>query len=121
MPDSIKMEDESILTLTKRMLGIEKDYDAFDLEILTHINYVFSQLHQIGLGPNDGFEITGDDEKWADYLLGDKRLNTAKSYMYARVRLIFDPPTSGAGMSALQDMCKEMEWRLNVQSEEVKP
>ena len=106
--------DDSILNSVKKILGIASDYDAFDTDIIIHINSVFSTLTQLGLGPNEGFMIEDDSAVWEDFLLGDKRLNAIKTYVYLRVRVLFDPPTTGFVLAALQEQIKELEWRMNV-------
>ena len=106
--------DDSILNSVKKILGIASDYDAFDTDIIIHINSVFSTLTQLGLGPNEGFMIEDASAVWEDFLLGDKRLNAIKTYVYLRVRVLFDPPTTGFVLAALQEQIKELEWRMNV-------
>lgn len=109
----------SILTDTKKMLGIAALDTSFDADIIMHINTVFMVLTQLGVGPDDGFEISDDTTKWTDYVTG-KMLNPVKSYMYAKVRMIFDPPTSGAVTEALNHTIAELEFRLNVEVENMK-
>lgn len=106
--------DDSILNSVKKILGIAPDYDAFDTDVIIHINSVFSTLNQLGLGPNEGFMIEDDSAVWEDFLLGDMRLNAIKTYVYLRVRVLFDPPTTGFTLTALQEQIKELEWRMNV-------
>lgn len=108
----------SILNDTKKTLGIDSTYTAFDTDIIMHINSVFSTLNSIGLGPAEGFEITDDTADWADFLAGDARLNSVKTYLYLRVRLYFDPPATSFVIAALEKQIQEIEWRLNVQREE---
>jgi hypothetical protein len=108
---------DSILTSTKKILGIEEAYEAFDLDILTHINSVFSTLTQLGVGPAEGFMIEDKTATWDTFLGSDPRLNSVKSYVYLRVRLLFDPPQSSYAISALEKQAEEMAWRLNVQME----
>lgn len=105
---------ESILTSIKKMLGIEKDYDNFDEDIIIHINSVFPALTQIGVGPSEGFSIEDDLATWVDFMGDDPRLNMAKSYMYLRVKLLFDPPSSSTHIDAMERTIDEFEWRLNV-------
>jgi len=105
---------ESILTSTKKNLGIEESYTAFDPDIILHINSVFSTLNQLGIGPIDGFAIDDATAVWSDFLEGDLRLNSVKTYIYLRVRMLFDPPTTGYFVSAVQKQIEELEWRLNV-------
>jgi hypothetical protein len=109
---------DSILTSTKKILGVDETYTVFDQDIMIHINSVFSTLSQLGVGPDYGFEITGATETWGDFLNGDKNLNAVRTYVYLRVRLLFDPPTTGYLVEALKEQIKELEWRLNVQREE---
>ena len=106
--------DKSILNTIKRMLGLEPDYTPFDTEILIHINSVFMVLQQLGVGPKDGFSITGPDEVWSDYISDTKNLEALKSYIYLRVKTVFDPPQSGTAMEAMKQQIDEYTWRLNV-------
>lgn len=106
--------DKSILNTIKRMLGLEPDYTPFDTEILIHINSVFMVLQQLGVGPKDGFSITGPDEVWSDYIGDTKNLEALKSYIYLRVKTVFDPPQSGTAMEAMKQQIDEYTWRLNV-------
>lgn len=108
---------DSILNTTKKILGIEADYTAFDPDILMHINSVFSTLNQMGIGPDDGFAIDDAEATWFDFTGGDKRLNSVKTYVYLRVRLLFDPPTTSYLIGALKEQVQELEWRLNVNRE----
>ena len=106
---------ESILTSIKKLLGPEEDYTHFDPDIIMHINMAIMSLTQLGVGPSAGFVITGVSELWSD-LLGDRKdIESAKAYVYLKVRLIFDPPTSGFLIDAIERQLRELEWRLNVQ------
>lgn len=108
---------ESILTSIKKLLGIDEDYKQFDTDIIIHINTVFMVLTQIGVGPSEGFSISDEYSTWEDFI-GDKTfLNSVKSYMYLRVKLLFDPPLSSAAMDSLKKLADEFEWRLQVAAE----
>lgn len=110
--------NESILTTIKKMLGIAEDYDAFDTDIIVNINTVFMTLTQIGVGPDKGFSIKGKDEKWSDFISeDDDNLEGVKTYIYIKVKLVFDPPTTSFVLDALKNMATELEWRLNIESE----
>lgn len=109
----------SILDSTKKILGLEADYTAFDLDILTHINSVFADLQQLGIGPIEGFAIEDAAAEWDDFLEGNLLMNSVKTYMYLRVRLLFDPPTTSFHISSLKEQQQALEWRLNVQREGV--
>jgi hypothetical protein len=110
---------ESILTGTKKNLGIDTAYTAFDPDIIMHINSVFSILNGIGLGPAEGFMIDDDTAEWAEFMGTDNRLNSVKTYVYLRVRMLFDPPTTSYMITALEAQYKEIEWRLSIQRESV--
>lgn len=108
---------DSILVTIKKMLGIDADYDAFDTDIIVHINTAIMILRQLGIGIKAGFVITGESEEWAD-LLGDSELyESVKTYIYLRVKSVFDPSTSSAASEASKEMIKELEWRLNSESD----
>lgn len=109
---------ESILTSTKKILGVGASDTSFDLDIMTHINTTFAILNDLGVGPPEGFVITGVSEEWSDYL-GDADLywQAARTYVYMKVRLAFDPPTTGFHVDALKAQIQELEWRLNTHRE----
>lgn len=104
---------ESILDSVKKQLGIAPDYEHFDPDIIIHINTVFSILHQLGAGPEDGFSISDASAVWADFLPDSPKLNFVKSYVYLKVRLLFDPPTNSSVTEATNRMIDELEWRIN--------
>lgn len=109
---------ESILTSVKKMLGITEDYTHFDADIIMHINSVFSTLTQLGVGPSEGFAIEGADAEWSDFIGDATNLESIKSYIYMKVRLIFDSTSlTAAVISAYTETIKEFEWRLNVAAE----
>jgi hypothetical protein len=105
--------EESILTSTKKLIGMAGDYTAFDLDIITHINAAFSTLNQLGLGPTGGFSIEDDKAEWAETDIPDDQLGLVKTYIVAKVRLGFDPPANSFGIDALKAQIAEYEWRLN--------
>lgn len=107
----------SILTSTKKILGVDESYTAFDVDIITHINSVFNTLNDLGIGPAEGFMIEDATANWSDFLGTDVNLNSVKTYMYLRVRMLFDPPTTSYLINALNEQKKELEWRLNSRRE----
>ena len=108
------MNSDSILTSVKKMLGIAPEYTHFDADIIMHINSVFSILTQLGVGSPNGFVITGVENKWSDFITDDSRIEMIKSYVYQKVRLIFDPPTNSAVIEAINRSISEFEFRINV-------
>ena len=106
----------SILTSIKKLLGgMEADYTHFDSEIIMYINSAFMSLTQLGVGPADGFQITDATTNWDDFVANRLDLGGIKTYIYLKVKLMFDPPQAGVVIAAIQDQIKELEWRLNVQ------
>lgn len=109
--------DESILDTIKEMLGVEPSYSAFDTEIIADINTIFMFLNQIGIGPESTFRITGDDEEWSDFLGENANLEPVKTYIYLRVKTMFDPPASSTVLESIKQMISECEWRLYIHSD----
>lgn len=108
---------DSILTSVKKALGIEESYEHFDPDIILHTNSVMMSLNQFGVGPKIGFMITGKDEKWVDLLGERKDLEAVKTYIYLKVKLIFDPPTVAAVLESMNRQITECEWRITAQVE----
>lgn len=106
--------DESILNSIKKLLGPGEEYNHFDQDIIMHINSVFVILYQLGVGLKS-FMIEDDSATWSDYLDDWTNLNLIKTYMYLKVRLMFDPPSSSSVMEAIKENIRELEWRINVE------
>ena len=109
--------ETSILTSIKKNLNIEEDDTDFDQDILMHINSVFTTLADVGVGDAAGFMIEDADAEWDDFLAADPRLNSVKTYIYLRVRLLLDPPQTSYLVDALKEQANEILWRLNVLKE----
>lgn len=105
---------DSILDTTKKAIGIGADYDVFDPDIIMHINGVFSTLNQLGIGPVEGFAISGAEEKWDAFLGDDPRFNNVRTYVFLKVRYVFDPPNNSFTLNAMKEQIQEHEWRLSV-------
>lgn len=109
--------DESILTSVKKMLGPEEDYEHFDPDLIVHINSVLATLNQLGVGPDDGFSIRDKVAKWSDFIGDDQLMNLVPTYVYLKVRQLFDPPAAAATQEALEREVNRYEWRINVAAE----
>lgn len=107
----------SILQSVKKALGLPADHEDFDEDIIMHINSVFSTLHQLGVGPAAGFMIEDANAEWDAFLGGLAPLNNVKSYVYLRVRLLFDPPQNSFTITAMEKQVSELEWRINAHRE----
>ena len=109
---------ESILTSIKKMLGIEEEYEHFDMDLIMHINSVFSTLNQLGVGPENGFRIEDDSTTWSEFISTDNmQFEFVKSFIYLKVKLLFDPPLSSAVIESMNRQISELEFRLNIAAE----
>lgn len=114
---SVSVSD-SILNSVKKVLGIEAEDTSFDVDIVMHINTVFSTLYQLGVGPETPYHIEDETQTWDEFTTS-MDLIAVKSYMYMKVRLIFDPPSTTTMYEAIDKHTKEFEWRLNVAAEDI--
>ena len=107
--------EESILTTIKNMLEIDLEDDCFDEELVTYINTCFITLKQVGTIDYD-FYITDKTTSWSD-LLKDKvsSFQSVKTYVYARVKILFDPPSSST-LSSYENLIRELEFRLGMEN-----
>lgn len=104
---------DSILLTVKKGIGIDPSYEAFDPDIIMHINSVLFILTQEGIGPKEGFNITGQVETWEDFLgESNTKLSAVQSYVTLKTRLLFDPPQSGTLNEQITKLISELEWRL---------
>lgn len=112
--------NDSIYYSVKKLAGLDRDYNAFDLDILTHLNSIFVILFQLGLGPDTPYQVTSPEETWADFIGEDDPgpLNMIREYISLKLRIRFDPPTSGILRDALLEQIKEDEFRLFIEGEE---
>jgi hypothetical protein len=113
----VSIMNESILTSIKKMLGISEEYEQFDADLIMHINSVFSILTQLGVGPTNGFMIEDKTSTWNQFIGNDAKFVLVKSYMYLKVKLMFDPPLSSSVMESYKVQISEYEWRLNIFAE----
>lgn len=113
--------EENILSSIKKLLGLNDGVTVFDTDIVIHINTVFANLTQMGVGPqndegkNIGFKISTGNEVWGDFTSNDILIENVKTYVYIKVKMVFDPPTSSALIDAYNAQAKELEWRLYTQ------
>lgn len=104
---------ESILTSVKKQLNIDEFDESYDVDVVTHINTVFVILNGMGVGPTDIFTIEDKTTNWVDFTKGDKKLEQVKTYMYLKVRMVFDPPASSSIIEVMNKAINELEWRLS--------
>ena len=109
---------ESILTSIKKMLGIAEEYTHFDADIIMHINTVFMTLTQLGVGPSEGFYIEDASAEWTEFVSDLTKLQAVKTYVFLKVKLLFDPGSVGSStLASYERTIQELEWRLNVAAE----
>lgn len=109
---------DSILTSIKKLLGIAEECADFDMDLIIHINSVLMILTQLGVGPEKGFTIKDSRDLWEDFLEDDlSKLEAVRTFVYLKVRLIFDPPSNSAVIESINRTISELEWRLNVAAE----
>lgn len=114
------MED-SILISTKKILGIAAEYTAFDPDIITHINSTFSIVNQLGVISDPGFTIEDESEAWSDLKLPQNQLNLLRTYVFLKVRVLFDPPSTSFLLDAMNKQIEEYEYRLSYLREDLIP
>lgn len=119
MNNSETSVNESILNSIKKLLNISKDDTSFDTDIIIHINSVITSLLQIGIG-KENFRVVDKDTKWTDYISNDKSIDYIKTYIYLKVKMVFDPPANGSIMQSFNETIKELEWRLHINYESTK-
>lgn len=107
---------ESILTSIKKLLEIAEECEHFDTDLIIHINTFLTRLYQVGVGTK-GFFITDKTATWEDFLQDESKYQQAKTYVYLRVRLIFDPPTAGSAIEAFNETLRELEWLLCIDAD----
>ena len=114
------MQDSILMTIRKLVCG-DPYADHFDTDLLVHINACFSILNQLGVGPENGFVVTDDTQSWSSYIADNYILNMVKTYVMLKVRVIFDPPLTSSVLEAMNKEISQLEWRLNVAVDPVKP
>lgn len=107
----------SILNTIKKLLNIDSSENSFDTDIIIQINSSFTILRQLGIGPKEGFRITGSNEQWSSFIDSDEMLDAVKTFVYLKVKLAFDPPLNSSLLESFERQIKELEWRLNVSVE----
>ena len=114
------MQDSILMTIRKLVCG-NPYADHFDTDLLVHINACFSILNQLGVGPENGFVVTDDTQSWSSYIADNRTLNMVKTYVTLKVKKIFDPPLTSSVLEAMDKEISQLEWRLNVAVDPVKP
>lgn len=108
------MLTESVLLSTKKVLNIPGTQDAFDQDILTHVNSAFSVLSQLGLLVEEGVYVDDEALTWADLELPDPWIQLIRTYVFLNTQLLFDPPTTSFLLAARKQQLDEHVWRLSM-------
>jgi len=109
--------EHSILTSTKQILGLPEEDTSFDQSVLTFINSCFTDLLDLGIGPVDGYRIVDADNTWPDFIDNTPEMDRVKTYVYLKVRLLFDPPSTSFHIAAMEKQIQEATWRLSMARE----
>ena len=94
------------------MLGISPEDTSFDVNVIMSINTALTILMDLGLTEVEDEIVIDDDMTWDDLLGGRTDIEYVKTYVYQKVKMIFDPPTSTAAIDAMQRSIGELEWRI---------
>lgn len=98
----------SILNDTKKVIGGAINGDAFDLDLIIAINANLARLTQVGVGPAGGYRIKDDVDEWEDFVGDDEvLLGLVQMFVWARVRMQFDPPASSAVAQSMEKTAEE--------------
>lgn len=108
---------DSVLLSIKKLLGVH-DAPYYDDELIMFINSALQNLMQIGVGNQTGFKITNENDTWSSIIGSRLDLESIKSYVFIKTKLLFDPPASSVLMETLLKQSTELEWRINAQIEE---
>lgn len=111
------MDKDSILISTKKKLGLDQAYEQFDMELIDYINTSLAVLTQLGVGPEDGLVIDGPNNIWDELFTDGRVIEPAKTYIYMKVKLMFDPPSSSFVLESINKQLADLEWRINVMAE----
>ena len=104
--------EESILNTIEALVGVNADYTAFDVDIITSINTALATLHELGVGPTQGMQISHDTSVWSEFVESSTLLGLCKQYISLKTRLIFDPPTNSTVIENINGSIRELEWRI---------
>lgn len=110
---NIKVDDSIFLTI-KKLRGVDVEDDAFDTDLRAAINSALSILTQIGVGPEKGFMIVGNEDTWSDLTDDEESLAMIVNYVDMRVHLMFDPPSNSFLVTEIKESIKELECRINI-------
>jgi hypothetical protein len=78
---------DSILTSVKKLLGIAEECTDFDADIIMYINMALFALVQMGVGPGEGYAISGKENEWTEFVADPVKVEAVKAYVAVKVRL----------------------------------
>ena len=107
--------NDSILSSIRKLIGPEEDYTHFDPDIAIHINSAINRLEQLGLVSAKRFRVEDGTETWGELFGSDENvIDMAKTFIYYKVKMGFDPPTSSIAAEAFNKEIDKQEWLINV-------
>lgn len=111
----------SILDSVKKVLGLDPDFTDFDLDVIMHINTFFGTLQQLGAGPVEGFVISDNTALWNDFSEHPMLQANIQSWLYLRVKQVFDPPALSFVIESQNSIADNLEWRIGIMAEQINP
>lgn len=109
--------EQSIFKSVKRFVNISQDDDSFDEDLLIHINAAFALLHELGVGPSDGFVVNDDTSTWGSFITNIPQQNRVKNFVCLKARLDFDPPSMSFLLKAKEEQITELAHRISMHRE----
>lgn len=101
-----------MLDTIKKALGLSLEDNSFDMDIIMYINAAIAILSQLGLQEADAMPVIDSSTEWPDFLGERSDLELVKTYIYFRVKIMFDPPTNTAALDAIKNTIENQEWRI---------
>lgn len=103
----------TVLEDVRKVIGGDMIDPHFDQELCMHINSVLVGLRQIGV--KTGTNIVNDETLWSELVPNIIDVESIKTWLGLKVRLIFDPPTSSYVSSAIEENLRELEFRIQLE------
>lgn len=113
--EEIKKMNDSILESIKKLIGFPESYTHFDQDLIIAINSAFFSLSQLGLSVFDSFKIVDSTDTWSNCISNIANLDAIKSFVYLKVKLLFDPPNNSSLIENIEKQIAELEWRILVE------
>ena len=88
---------DSILTSVKKLLGIAEECTDFDADIIMYINMALFALVQMGVGPGEGYAISGKENEWTEFVADPVKVDQEQEACF-RIEEKFSREGTAAGL-----------------------